>query len=369
MSKWETAKLGELTKIRTGKLDVNAGSPDGIYPFFTCSREPARIASYSYDCECVLVAGNGDLNVKYYNGKFDAYQRTYIIESMDKTKLFVPYLYYFLTKYVEILRLQSIGGVIKYIKLGNLTEATIPLPPLETQKKISEILDTASELLDMRGKQLAELDTFIKAVFYDMFGNPATNEKGWEVGKIKDLVIKTQYGTSAKASTERLKYPILRMNNITYQGEMDFTDLKYIDLADKDLDKYLVHQGEVLFNRTNSKELVGKTAVYREKEPMAYAGYLIRLIPNEKANGEFISAFLNSPYGKKLLRNMAKNIVGMANINAQELENTDIYIPPITLQNKFAEIVKKTEEQKQLVRKAIDETQYLFDSLMSEYFD
>jgi len=159
------------------------------------------------------------------------------------------------------------------------------------------------------------------------------------------------------------------MNNITYQGEMDFTDLKYIDLADKDLDKYLVHQGEVLFNRTNSKELVGKTAVYREKEPMAYAGYLIRLIPNEKANGEFISAFLNSPYGKKLLRNMAKNIVGMANINAQELENIDIYIPPITLQNKFAEIVKKTEEQKQLVRKAIDETQYLFDSLMSEYFD
>lgn len=73
-------KLGDLTKIKTGKLDANASSEDGQYPFFTCSREPLKISNYSYDCECVLVAGNGDLNVKYYNGKFDAYQRTYIIE-------------------------------------------------------------------------------------------------------------------------------------------------------------------------------------------------------------------------------------------------------------------------------------------------
>ena len=69
-------KLGDLTKIKTGKLDANASSEDGQYPFFTCSREPLKISNYSYDCECVLVAGNGDLNVKYYNGKFDAYQRT-----------------------------------------------------------------------------------------------------------------------------------------------------------------------------------------------------------------------------------------------------------------------------------------------------
>ena len=79
---WTYKKLGELTKIKTGKLDANASSEDGVYPFFTCSREPLRISSYSYDCECVLVAGNGELNVKYYNGKFDAYQRTYIIEAL-----------------------------------------------------------------------------------------------------------------------------------------------------------------------------------------------------------------------------------------------------------------------------------------------
>ncbi len=96
------AKLGEYVNIKTGKLDANASSENGKYPFFTCAIEPLKIDTYSYDCECVLVAGNGDLNVKYYIGKFDAYQRTYIIESCDKSKLYVPYMYYFLDKSGEL---------------------------------------------------------------------------------------------------------------------------------------------------------------------------------------------------------------------------------------------------------------------------
>ena len=100
MSNIDFKKLGDYVKIRTGKLDANASSEDGSYPFFTCSIEPLKISSYSYDCECCLVAGNGDLNVKYYNGKFDAYQRTYIIESLNKEKLDVMYLYFFLSSYI-----------------------------------------------------------------------------------------------------------------------------------------------------------------------------------------------------------------------------------------------------------------------------
>ena len=143
-------KIGDITKIKTGKLDANASSEDGEYPFFTCSKEPQRISTYSYDCECVLVAGNGDLNVKYYNGKFDAYQRTYIIENDSDGRLFMPYLYYFMEDYVEELRKPAIGGVIKYIKLGILTEAKIELPDIETQKAIVMILSKSKEVLDSR---------------------------------------------------------------------------------------------------------------------------------------------------------------------------------------------------------------------------
>jgi len=125
----------------------------------------------------------------------------------------------------------------------------------------------------------------------------------------------------------------------------------------------------MLFNRTNSKELVGKTASYRNEYPMAYAGYLVKLVPNERANSEFISAFLNSRYGKAVLRSMAKNIIGMANINAKELGEIKIYVPPLDLQNKFATNVNNIEEQKTIVRKLIEESQNLFNSLMSKYFD
>lgn len=159
------AKLGELTKIKTGKLDANASVEGGRYPFFTCSIDPLRIDSYSYDCECVLLAGNGDLNVKYYEGRFDAYQRTYIIESEDRCSLDTRYLYYFLTQYVQQLRDSSIGAVIKYIKKGDLTEAVIPLPEITIQKRITCNLDLVIKLLDKEKKKEKYLDELVKSRF------------------------------------------------------------------------------------------------------------------------------------------------------------------------------------------------------------
>lgn len=159
------AKIGELTSIRTGKLDANAACPDGRYPFFTCSKKPLQISTYSYDCECVLVAGNGDLNVKYYKGKFDAYQRTYIIEDNSGGKLYMPFLYFFMEGYIDVLRKQAIGGVIKYIKLGNLTEAIIELPSYEEQKEVVEILDKLKGIIDNETQRIRKYDDLIKARF------------------------------------------------------------------------------------------------------------------------------------------------------------------------------------------------------------
>ena len=158
-------RLGDFVKIKTGKLDANAASKDGVYPFFTCAKEPLAIDSYSYDCECVLVAGNGDLNVKYYNGKFDAYQRTYIIESIDPSVLSTKYLFRFLDYHIETLRSQSIGGVIKYIKLGNLTDARISIPSLSKQLDISDTL-TRCDLIRHNLNQITRtFDCLIKSRF------------------------------------------------------------------------------------------------------------------------------------------------------------------------------------------------------------
>ena len=359
--------LGSLTNIKTGKLDANASSENGQYPFFTCAIEPLKIDSYSYDCECLLVAGNGDLNVKYYNGKFDAYQRTYIIESNDKSKLEVPYLYYFLDSYIETLRKQSIGGVIKYIKLGNLTNASIPLISVSEQNKIVRILNRAKSIITHRKQQLEKLDLLVKARFVEMFGEPILNEKGWNMVTIGDIVTEVKYGTS-KPAVEGGKYPYLRMNNLTYDGHLDLTNLKMIDIPDSEIEKCIVHRGDVLFNRTNSIELVGKTCVFDKDEDMVIAGYIIRVRLKSIMLPIVLSYFMNTDALKKKLRNMAKGAVNQANINAQEFKSINIYLPPIELQTQFADFVKQVDKSRVAVQKALDETQLLFDSLMQEYF-
>jgi type I restriction enzyme S subunit len=200
-------KLGDITKIRTGKLDANASSENGKYPFFTCSKEPLRIDSYSYDCECVLVAGNGDLNVKYYKGKFDAYQRTYIIEDNSNGRLLIPYLYYFLELYVEELRKQSIGGVIKYIKLGNLTDAIIELPSIEKQKEVVNILNKSRKIVESKNVLLQSYDQLIKSRFVEMFGDVFSRKSKFKTKKIGELVIsKVERASKYFDSESEIKY-------------------------------------------------------------------------------------------------------------------------------------------------------------------
>lgn len=258
--------------------------------------------------------------------------------------------------------------VVPIINKSTFSKFKIPLPPLQTQQKIVEVLDKAQTLIDQRKEQIELMDDLIQSTFYEMFGDPVVNEKGWPNGKINDLTVRTQYGTSKKASEEKGQFPILRMNNITYKGDWDFSSMKYVDLDEKEQSKYLVQKGELLFNRTNSKELVGKTAVYREENSIAYAGYLIKLIVKPNANSEYISAYLNSKHGKMVLLNMAKNIVGMANINAEELKKINILIPPIDLQNQFADIVQQIVAQKQLMLESLIEMENNYSSLMQRAF-
>lgn len=258
------------------------------------------------------------------------------------------------------------GGLQINLGKQDLLKVEIPLPPLEEQRRIAEILDKADSLIQKRKASIAKLDELLQATFIDMFGDPVTNPKGWEVGTIRDMLITTQYGSSSKAELDG-DIPILRMNNLTYSGEMDLTDLKYISTKEAE-SKYLVSKGNILFNRTNSKELVGKTAVYDGPEPMAYAGYLIKCTVKENYSPEYISAYLNSYWGKTKLRNMCKSIVGMANINAQELQSISLLIPPKNLQFSFTNKVLKIKEHKQQLQQQLEVQETLFKSLQQQAF-
>jgi len=256
----------------------------------------------------------------------------------------------------------------KRVPTDFLKRHKIPLPPLAEQKRIAAILDKADAIRRKRQAAIKLADDFLRAAFLDMFGDPVTNPKGWPVGTIRELISEAKYGTAKKASPTKGKFPMLRMNNITYSGEMDFTDLKYVDLEKKEEDKYLARRGDLLFNRTNSKELVGKTAVFEADTPMAIAGYLIRVRANEKATPHYISAYLNSRHGKQTLTEMCKSIVGMANINAQELQEIRILIPPANLQKRFSEIVRDVRAGIKRQLNAANAGDELFNSLTQRAF-
>jgi type I restriction enzyme S subunit len=243
----------------------------------------------------------------------------------------------------------------------------IPLPPLAEQRRIAEVLGRAEALRAKRRAALAQLDTLTQSIFLDLFGDPATNPKDWPVRPIGDLLESASYGTSEKAGPTG-EFPVLRMNNITRTGELDFTDLKFMDLAASLHDRYLVRAGDVLFNRTNSADLVGKTGIYRESKPMAYAGYLIRLRVTRENDPEFLAGFLNSGYSKRMLRGMCKSIIGMANINATEIQTMRIPQPPLQLQREFARRVTAVEKLKATQRASLGELDTLFASLQHRAF-
>lgn len=268
---------------------------------------------------------------------------------------------------VEQYESNKLGTGVPRLNIHHVRDLQIPLPPLAEQRQIAEVLDRAEALRAKRRAALAQLDTLTQSLFLDLFGDPATNPKGWPIGTVSDLLESASYGTSEKAGTSG-EFPVLRMNNITRTGKLDLTDLKFMNLPLRLRDRYLVKAGDVLFNRTNSADLVGKTAICRGTEPMAYAGYLVRLRVNSQNDPEYLWAFLNTDYSKRMLRGMCKSIIGMANINATEIQAMKVPEPPLSVQRELAKRIAAVEELKSTHRASLASLDALFASLQHRAF-
>ena len=294
-------------------------------------------------------------------------QRSVAVIKPNKEIINNRYLMYQLQNMRSFLEKEARGVAQKGIYLKQVSQLDIKLPEIEQQKQIVKVLDKVSKLISLRKQQLAKLDELVKARFVEMFGTFPANPFRWSTGKIQDVVSDVRYGSSRPA-VEGGKYPYLRMNNITYSGKLDLHDTKRIDIPDSELDKCTVRRGDVLFNRTNSKELVGKTCVYNRDELMVLAGFIIRVRVNERIRPEVLSAFLNMDFSKRMLIGMCKTAIGQANINAKELQNIDLYIPPIELQDQFVALKNKIDQQKQTVQQSLEKLELLKKALMQEYF-
>ena len=262
-----------------------------------------------------------------------------------RNKCSKQFLYYALQSKVDSLIAQGTGSTFKAISKKVLEATYIPAYSSDEQEHISNTIGRVDRAVAARRNQLILLDQLVKSRFVELFGVYPLNPKGWETATIRDIVTDVRYGSSRPA-VDRGKYPYLRMNNITYGGELDLTDTKRIDIPNNELDKCTVRRGDVLFNRTNSRELVGKTCVYNRDEMMVLAGFVIRVRVTERILPEFLSAFLNTDFSKRMLLGMCKAAIGQANINAQEMQDIGIYLPPTELQRQFVQFKEQTDKSK-----------------------
>lgn len=256
----------------------------------------------------------------------------------------------------------------EHLNSNQVASLTFPIPPLPVQRQIVAILEQAEATKRLRAESDDLTQRFLHSVFMEMFGDMVKNEKGWEIVKIRDVITGSQYGCSVLGTNDG-KYPILGMNNITYAGKIELNNLKYVTLTESEFEKFRLKDGDILFNRTNAPNLVGKTALYQKDDSFVFASYLIRLkLKTDLITPEFLWKLLNSTYMKSKFSGMCKKAVNQANINAQELQSISIPIPPLPLQQEFARIVEQMEALRERQQQSAGEINLLFEGLMQKAF-
>ena len=169
---YQIEKLKNIALIKTGKLDSNAAVTNGVYPFFTCDPITLKIDEWAYDTEAVLLAGNnasGNYTAKYYKGKFNAYQRTYIIESANTSLLSVRFLAFAITQQLRLLKAMSTGSTTKFLTIKMLNDLEIPCPEISVQQKIASIIGSYDNLIENNQKQIKLLEEAAQRLYKEWF--------------------------------------------------------------------------------------------------------------------------------------------------------------------------------------------------------
>ncbi len=384
---WEWIKLQAISQIRTGKKDANYGTPDGQYFFFTCAAEPIRCDGYSFEGKAILLAGNGDIsNISIYEGKFEAYQRTYVLNIIPSLNTEFVY-YYFKYRWVDYNIDKMFGTAIPYIRLGNLQEFPIPLAPFAEQQRIVDRIESLFAKLDeAKEKAQAVVDGFEDrkaAILYKAFTGALTAEwrrvngepLSWDKVLFGSIILngpqnglykpKTAYGQGTK---------ILRIDGF-YDGYIEPWDtLKRLTLNEEEKAVYLLQINDIVVNRVNSMPFLGKSALIRFlPEPCVFESNMMRIaIDQDKARPEYVIKYLNSSLGLAELRKNAKQAVNQASINQKDVKAVFIPLPSVGEQDEIVSLIDRLigEEThaKEIAEQVIDQIDTMKKSILARAF-
>lgn len=278
--------------------------------------------------------------------------------------------YYYLTSLKTHFENISKGVAQNNINLSVLRNQKVVVPPIEDQQRIVAELDCLNEMIAVKQEQLKEFDKLAQSIFYDMFGDPIENEKGFERHSLGEIA-EFKNGLNFK--------PVEEGNEIRILGVSDFQDLKEIKTTDslsmkcimETVDEdYCLKTGDIVIVRSNgSKKLVGRNVLISfEEKDVAYSGFCIRCrLTSKECLPLYLNCVLSAPAIKELMTSGGRGC-NIANINQQVLNRLMVSIPPLALQQQFADKISAIEAQKELVKQSIAETQTLLSYTMDKYF-
>ena len=247
----------------------------------------------------------------------------------------------------------------------------IPLPPLVEQRRVVARIDGLAaqihEASTLRHQATEEAEALVANQIKAMFEHGQNS--GWKSGRLGDYVVDDCYGSSEKTHDDFTGTPVLRMGNIQ-NGQLDLRNLKYLHIADKDREKLVLKRGDIVVNRTNSAELVGKCAVFDEKREFAYASYLIRLrLDANRADPRLVASFINSPAGRSYMFNERKQMTGQANVNATKLKALPIALPQLPEQRRIVAELDALQAEVDKLKCLQAETAAELDALLPSILD
>jgi len=372
---WPTKKLEEICEIRTGKKDVNEGDSEGKYPFFTCSREISHSDTYSFDTEAILVAGNGDVGAtKYYKGKFEAYQRTYVLDQFKEGD--IRFIYYFILAGLKKKLLQDkSGSTMPYVRKGDLASFEIFLPPLIEQRKIVYVLDSIQEAVRVQEKIIEKTKELKRSLMQKLFreGAPSFSKgrklkkteigempENWNVVKVKNLgaVI-----TGTTPSTSVVEY---WGGNIPFVTPSDFNEGVYVFKTERCVSDEGAKKGKLIPRNSVLVVCIGSTLgkiALTFKECVTNQQINSIVCDTSRVNPFFVYYFLLK---KKFLLRSYAGMTAKPIVKKSLFESFPIALPLLPEQCEIADILQTVDKKIEIEQKKKTLYEELFKSMLNQ---
>ena len=319
----------------------------------------------------ILIARYGASLGKILTGLSGAYNVAMTKAVPNEAVISKKFLYYFLCSDTFQNCILNVG--VRAAQAGfnkeDLSNIELYCPDLSIQNKICKILELVDVLINKSKLQLDELDLLVKSRFVEMFGDPKSNPKGWNKKTLSEIITKANNGMARRENDESGSI-VLRLVELQ-GGFIDYSKPNRIILTEKEQEKYLLQENDILFARVNGNPLnVGRCAVFHTIDEAVYHNdHIIRVhFDDSLINGVFASNILNSEYGKDQLKNKIKTSAGQYTISQDGIGAIESIMPPIELQNQYADFVAQVDKSKLAIQKSLDELEILKKSLMQQYF-